>query len=153
MSKELYANAAMKAEYESHFKGRCEVWQYLPDSAQQKCIELGRNKFRAIETHHIFHNIGRIDEWSNLICINPVIHRSWGHSSNPIELRVVCLYAKWCKSRDPISLSNPYPESEFNLDELRYCFGQCVVNWLSELERHERLSDDFKKMAMEIIEM
>jgi len=154
MSKELYANKPLQDEYRSHFGSGCEVWQHLSGEAQLKCVQLGSRRIRKLDTHHIFHNIGRIDEWSNLITVNHVVHLAWGHGQNPIEFTICCLYAKWWKSQQEASVLNPYPQDEFNLKELRYCAGQSVLGWL-EWKGMANVSrdSDYYRMCLEMREM
>lgn len=152
MSKELYENLEMQNEYRSHFGHTCEVWQHLPEFAKAKCTKLGRRPWGKKDVHHIFHNIGRIDEWSNLIFVNHVVHINWGHGFNLKELTIVSVYSKWWKSQQEVSRSNPYPSDEFNLDEMRYCLGRCVKQWLEDQLYEERLHDEYKRMCMEIRE-
>lgn len=152
MAKELYRNEELREEYRGHFGNRCEVWEHLPDDAKEKCERLNLNKGK-IDVHHIFHNIAPIDEWSNIIAVRHKIHLGWGHAYNLKEFTIVCVYAKWWKSKQETNRLNPYPSDEFNLEEMRYCLGRCVKSWLEWQVLYEtRLDDEYKAMCQEILE-
>lgn len=107
-SLEKYRNAGLIAEYWRENGGRCEAWPFLPDRDRQEVKRLRKtNKPYPLELHHILGDKHyRVDNWSNCIIICPVIHRAWGHSKNPVELRTVCLYAKWRKAEFDIAELN-----------------------------------------------
>ncbi len=152
MTKEIYQNKELQDEYRGHFGARCEVWQHLPAEAKAKCKRLGHAAYGKKDIHHIFHNNGRIDEWSNLISVNFVVHINWGHSFHNREFTIVCLYAKWWKSKQPKNLLHPYPEDEFNLEELRYCLGRDVLHWLGSAMQNYSECSDYYRMCLEIRE-
>lgn len=153
MTKDLYRNDELREEYRGDFGQRCEVWKHLPAEAKMKCKRLKLDRCRKIDIHHIFHNIAPIDEWSNIIAVKHKIHLGWGHAFHLKEFTIVCLYAKWSKSRQRKSKFNPYPEDEFNLEELRYCLGQDVLNWLEWQMKYELVEgSDYWNMCLEIRE-
>ena len=147
----IYEDLNLREEYRGLFINRCEIWPHLSEVDQETCVRLGCDGYGNI-IHHIFHNIGRIDEWSNLISMNHVVHYCWGHALYSKEMTVASLYAKWLKSTEKPSLKNPYPKSEFDREELRKCYGQCVVSWIERQEYEVRLSDHYKDLCLEMRE-
>lgn len=128
----------LRKQYRDLFGQKCEVIPHMPPADLAKARSLGR--LNHLEINHIFSRGGRSDTWSNMIVIDPVIHKNWGHDFNPRELRIVCLYSKWMKSRGIKSRTNPYPEREFDLDQLNAAAGKRVLGLLeiyqSELPEH-----------------
>ena len=150
---DAYINDDLREEYRGHFGNRCEIWGHLPESDQEKCKQIKTHECSKIDIHHIFHNIAKIDEWSNIIAVNHRVHLAWGHSFWLNELTVVSVYAKWWKSKQRPTRINPYPEDEFNLDEMSYCLGYSVKSWLqSHAYSNERLGQDYKDMCLELME-
>lgn len=114
-----FSNKSLVQGYIHQFGNGCEVGHLLADEDRAKVEELRPNPhYHVFNLHHIFHPFQqRKDLWSNIIWIDSTIHQPWGHDKNPIELTIVCLYAKWDKG-------------EFDRDELRECLGSCPVAWL-----------------------
>jgi len=134
----------LRKQYRNQFDW-CEVTRHMPPADLWAARQLGRVSH--LELHHIFGRKGSKggDVPSNLIVINPVIHRNWGHDSNPNELKIVCLYSKLMKSRVKPSPKNPHPELEFNIDELNDVAGKRVLGILENyLSDYDEQSDYFQ---------
>jgi hypothetical protein len=131
------AKPYLRTKYKKNFP-HCEVYQYMPREDLQEVMRLGR--VSVTEVNHIFRLGGRYDHPSNFATVNFVIHKHWGHDANDKKLKILCLYAKFLKSRAPQSELNPHPELEFNLDVLNAAAGKRVLGLLeiyqSELPEH-----------------
>jgi len=129
----------------------------LPEKARKKVERLRPYpQYRKLELHHIWHRSRhKIDSLSNVIIIDSIIHRNWGHDQNPIELTIASMYAKWQKKRKWCDLYdqewNPHA-GEFNLDELREAAGQCPIAWLSRKRDEFEKGSDWWEMCFEMIE-
>ena len=136
-----YRNAELISEYWSENGQRCEVWPLLPERDRVDVERLRKtNTKRSLELHHILGDQHyKVDNWSNVIIICPVIHRAWGHSKNPVELRVVCLYAKFRKA-------------EFDVQELNVA-GQkpTIYNELQRLKWKLSHRPEYVEMCNEML--
>lgn len=152
-----YRDAELIAEYWRENGGRCEVSPYLPGRDREKVKRLRPYpQYRKLELHHIWHRSRhRIDTWSNVIIVDSIIHRNWGHDQNPIELTIASMYAKWQKKRRWSDLYdqewNPNAK-DFDLDELREAAGQNVIGWLDWKRNNFHTDSDYWRMCTEMIE-
>lgn len=117
-------NLTLQIKYRKQFGHECEVYRHMNYYDLKEVRRLGTD--RAVEVHHIFRMGGRHDLWSNLIAVNTVIHKNWGHDANEPILKTLCLYSKFVKSQQEASAQNPFPEREFNIDELNEAAGKRV---------------------------
>lgn len=144
-------NLKLRKQYRNQFDW-CEVTKHMPPADLWAASKLG--KVSHLEVHHIFGRKGKEggDVQSNLIVIDPVIHRNWGHDSNPRELMIVCLYSKWMKSRGIPSPKNPHPELEWNIDELNEVAGKRVLGMLEIYQSELPEQSDYWQMCRIITE-
>lgn len=152
-----YKDAELIAEYWEKFGRKCEAGHNLPSQPRQKVERLRPYpQYRKLELHHIWHRSRhRIDSWSNVIIIDSIIHRNWGHDQNPIELTILCMYAKFEKMQKWKDLYdqkwNPHAD-EFNLDELRQAAGQCPLAWLGRQKYRYQEGSEWWCLCQEMIE-
>jgi len=144
-------NLTLRNQYRSQFDW-CEVTKHMPPADLWAASKLGRVSH--LEVHHIFGRKGPDggDTQSNLITINPVIHRNWGHDKHPNELKIVCLYTKWMKSRGIPSPKNTNPELEWNIDELNEVAGKRVLGVLENFLSDYDEQSDYWQMCKIITE-
>lgn len=152
-----YRNSDLISEYWRENGQRCEIGATLPKKARKKVESLRPYpQYRKLELHHIWHRSRhKMDSLSNVIIIDSIIHRSWGHDQNPIELTISSMYVKWRKKRRWCDLYdqewNPYA-GEFNLEELREAAGQCPIAWLDRMRGRYEVGSEWWNLATEIIE-
>lgn len=139
-----YKDAELIAEYWRENGRKCEIGSMLPSDARAKVEYLRPNpRYMKLELHHIWHSSKhKIENPSNIVIIDSIIHRNWGHDSNPIELTIASMYAKWAKN-DP---------AEFNLDELRQAAGQCPLAWLGRQKNRYQEGSEWWCLCQEMIE-
>lgn len=139
-----YRNQDLLAQYAAETGGRCELWQWLPKADREEVKRFRKTNLRKRpEIHHIWYNARhKFDYRSNIVTAEYAIHHPWGHSKNPIELKIVSMYAKWAKN-DP---------AEFDLDELREAAGQCPIAWLGRMRDRYEVRSEWWNLATEIIE-
>ena len=139
-----YKNPALLERYAAETGGRCELWQWLPEADRKEVQRLRRTNLRKPpEIHHIWYNARhKFDMRSNIVFAEYTTHHAWGHGKNPIELKIVSMYAKWAKN-DP---------AEFDLDELRIAAGQCPLAWLGRMRDRYQEGSEWWNLATEMIE-
>lgn len=123
-------NVKLRTEYRSLFGHGCEVWPYMTREERQEVLTIGANSH--IDIHHICRLGGRHDYWGNMIGICAGVHH-WGHNGmehNEDRLKVLCIYSKFAKSRMERCALNPYPEREFNIEELNRASGKRILGVL-----------------------
>lgn len=118
-----FKNPELIKEYWLDNWTRCEVSGFIPAEDRKEVRRLaGPIQLNKLELHHILRQPHyKVDNWSNVIIIDSVTHRPWGHDKHPNELTVVCLYAKWRKA-------------EFDIHELNTAGPKTVRGEISNLK-------------------
>ena len=117
-----YRDADLIAEYWRENGRYCEVWPHLPDDDRSDVRRMRKtNLNKGLELHHILGgNHYKVDNWSNVIIIDYVVHQPWGHHHNHKALTVACLYAKYRKAEFDVHELNQACQKPTIRNEIQY---------------------------------
>lgn len=96
-----FRNSELIKDYWSENGERCEVSGYLTDEDRAEVAKIRKTSDDyGLQLHHILgEKRYKVDNWSNVIIINHIVHMLWGHLKNHTALTIVCLYAKFRKGQ------------------------------------------------------